>query len=64
MRPNHPALLAALERVQSASSLAKLLRNPLGFTWTYALGVRAPESAVEAVVRQNGLTVESASSGF
>ena len=50
VRPNHPALLAALERVQSASSLAKLLRNPLGFTWTYALGVRAPESAVEALV--------------
>jgi hypothetical protein len=58
VRPNHPALLAALERVQSASSLAKLLRNPLGFTWTYALGVRAPESAVEALVldaRQSGI---------
>lgn len=58
VRSDHPALLAALERVQSASSLAKLLRNPLGFTWSYALGVRAPESAEEALVldaRQSGI---------
>ena len=58
IRASHPALLAALERVQSASSLAKLLRNPLGFTWTYALGIRAPESAEEALVldaRQSGI---------
>jgi hypothetical protein len=58
VRANHPAVLAALERVQSASSLAKLLRNPLGFTWTYALGVRAPESADDALVldaRQSGI---------
>jgi hypothetical protein len=58
VRANHPAVHAALERVQSASSLAKLLRNPLGFTWTYALGIRAPESAEEALVldaRQSGI---------
>lgn len=58
VRADHPALLAALERVQSASSLAKLLRNPLGFTWSYALGIRAPESAEEALVldaRQSGI---------
>ncbi len=58
VKPDHPALLAALERVQSASSLAKLLRNPLGFAWSYALGVRAPESTEEALVldaRQNGI---------
>ncbi len=58
VRADHPALLAALERVQSASSLAKLLRNPLGFTWRYALGIRAPESAEEALVldaRQSGI---------
>lgn len=57
VRADHPALLAALARVQSASSLAKLLRNPLGFTWSYALGIRAPESAEEALVldgRQSG----------
>lgn len=58
VRADHPALLAALQRVQSASSLAKLLRNPLGFTWSYALGIRAPESAEEALVldaRQSGI---------
>ena len=58
VRGDHPAVLAALERRQSASSLAKLLRNPLGFTWTYALGIRAPESAEEALVldaRQSGI---------
>lgn len=58
VRADHPAVVAALERVQSASSLAKLLRNPLGFTWIYALGVRAPESAEEALVldaRQSGI---------
>jgi len=58
VRADHPALLAALKRVQSASSLAKLLRNPLGFTWSYALGIRAPESAEEALVldaRQSGI---------
>ena len=58
VRARHPAILAALERVQSASSLAKLLRNPLGFTWNYALGIRAPESAEEALVldaRQTGI---------
>ena len=58
VRADHPALLAALERVQSASSLAKLLRNPLGFTWSYALGIKAPENAEEALVldaRQSGI---------
>ena len=58
VRANHPALLAALQRVQSASSLAKLLRNPLGFTWSYSLGISVPESAEEALVldaRQSGI---------
>ena len=35
-----------------------LLRNPLGFTWSYALGVRAPGSAEEALMldaRQSGV---------
>ena len=57
IREAHPAIVSALEQLQSASSLATLLRNPLGFTWTYALGVRAPETALEALVldpRQTG----------
>jgi len=50
VRPDHPALAAALDRVQSASSLKLLLRNPLGFSWRYALGLRAPAAAEEAMV--------------
>lgn len=50
VRPDHPLIMAALDRVQSASSLSKLLRNPLGFTWRYALGLKAPETAEEALV--------------
>ncbi len=40
---NHPAIVRALDRVQSASSLSMLLRNPIGFTFKYALGMRASE---------------------
>lgn len=50
VRSNHPAILAAIERVQSASSLSKLLRNPLGFTWRYALGLRSPETEEDPIV--------------
>ena len=50
VRSNHPVVIAALGRVQSASSLSKLLRNPLGFTWRYGLGLKAPESEEEALV--------------
>src|SRR5262249_41544764 len=31
------------ERVQSATSLQRLLRDPLGFVWRYALGWNAPQ---------------------
>jgi len=50
VRPDHPLLLAILERTQSASSLRRLLRNPLGFVWVYALGWREPKSSVEPLV--------------
>jgi RecB family exonuclease len=50
IRANHPALLSALDRVQSANSLALLLRNPLGFAWRYALRVGASESPAEPIV--------------
>ncbi len=45
VRAGHPVLARALGRVHSASSLRMLLRNPLGFTWKYALDWREPESA-------------------
>ena len=46
---DHPVLAAALGRIHSASSLRMLLRNPLGFTWQYALGWREPDSTGESM---------------
>lgn len=43
--PDHPALRRALARLHSATSLRRLLRDPLGFTWRYALGWREPEDS-------------------
>ena len=42
---SHPAVLRALARVQSTTSLRRLLRDPLGFVWRYALDWRSPEYA-------------------
>ncbi len=50
VRPDHPVVLAILDRVQSASSLKTLLRNPLGFVWRYGLHLRAPESGADPLV--------------
>ncbi|TAX01968.1 PD-(D/E)XK nuclease family protein (plasmid) [Rhizobium leguminosarum] len=44
---NHPAIEAALARVQSTTSLQRLLRDPLGFVWRYALGWRSPRKESE-----------------
>lgn len=41
--PQHPLVVAAIERVQSATSLRWLLQDPLGFVWRYVLGWDAPE---------------------
>jgi len=38
---SHPAVMAALARTQSTTSLQRLLRDPLGFVWRYALGWRS-----------------------
>ena len=35
MKANHPLIVASLNRRQSATSLTKLLRDPLGYLWTY-----------------------------
>jgi len=50
VRPDHPLVLAILGRTQSASSLRRLLRNPLGFVWVYGFGWRTPQSSAEALV--------------
>ena len=50
VRPDHPVIHAVLDRIQSASSLSLLLRNPLGFVWRYGLQWRMPESGEEPLV--------------
>jgi hypothetical protein len=47
VRPEHLLLLRALDRRQSASSLVKLLRDPLGYLWTYGFGWSEPEETDE-----------------
>jgi hypothetical protein len=42
VRAQHPIIEAALRRPQSATSLRRLLRNPLAFIWRYGLGWQAP----------------------
>ncbi|MDX8442550.1 PD-(D/E)XK nuclease family protein [Mesorhizobium australafricanum] len=50
VRADHPLVLAILGRTQSASSLRRLLRNPLSFVWVYAFGWREPHSTAEPLV--------------
>ncbi|WP_339913385.1 PD-(D/E)XK nuclease family protein [uncultured Brevundimonas sp.] len=50
IRPDHPLLLAILERTQSASSLRRLLRNPLAFVWRYALSLKRRDVSDEPLV--------------
>ncbi|GAA0023119.1 RecB family exonuclease [Bradyrhizobium japonicum] len=50
---DHPLVVAALERVQSATSLRLLLQDPLGFVWRYGLGWDAPE------VREQPLSISA-----
>ncbi|MER9332172.1 PD-(D/E)XK nuclease family protein [Mesorhizobium sp. M0488] len=42
IRANHPLILDALAEVQSTTSLHRLLCDPLGFVWEYALHWREP----------------------
>ncbi len=50
VRADHPVLLAILERTQSASSLRRLLRNPLGYVWRYGMRLREPQSGSDPLV--------------
>ncbi|MBU2285734.1 MAG: PD-(D/E)XK nuclease family protein [Gammaproteobacteria bacterium] len=50
VRAEHPVVLAALDRRQSASSLSLMLRNPLGFVWRYGMKLKAPELSEEPLV--------------
>jgi hypothetical protein len=40
---DHPIVVRAIDRVQSATSLRQLLRDPLGFVWRYGLGWHTPQ---------------------
>jgi hypothetical protein len=40
IRPKHPAIARALGRLHSATSLKRLVRDPLGFVWRSALDMR------------------------
>lgn len=40
---DHPRVEALFGQVQSATSLQKMIRDPLGFVWKYGLGFHAPE---------------------
>jgi len=51
VRVTHPLIGRALARVQSATSLRLLLRDPLAFVWRYALGWHS------AVAREDPLTL-------
>ena len=57
VRADHPAILRAFARRHSASSLTLLLRDPLGWTWRYALGWR---SSLEEV---DGWTIDAGAFG-
>lgn len=50
VRADHPLIQAVLGRTQSASSLRRLLRNPLGFVWVYGLHWSAPDAGAEPLV--------------
>lgn len=41
--PNHPRIESVFAQVQSATSLQRMIRDPLGYVWKYGLGFNAPE---------------------
>jgi hypothetical protein len=47
VRARHPALVRAMARTHSATSLQRLLRDPQGFVWRYALGFMEPDDTDE-----------------
>ena len=47
---NHPLAVRALGRVQSATSLVKLLRDPIAYLWTYGFHWDQPEETEEPLI--------------
>jgi PD-(D/E)XK nuclease superfamily len=56
IRRDHPIVTAALQRQQSATSLVRLLRDPLGFLWRYGFGWTEP-SETEAPLLLDALAL-------
>src|SRR5215469_2919779 len=50
IRRDHPVVVAALQRQQSATSLAKLLRDPLGYLWQYGFGWTEPSETEDPLL--------------
>jgi hypothetical protein len=50
IRPNHPVVLGAIQRQQSATSLVKLLRDPLGYLWRYGFGWNEPSETEDPLL--------------
>jgi hypothetical protein len=50
VRTDHPLVITAVNRRHSATSLTKLLRDPLGYLWTYGFGWREPLETEEPLV--------------
>jgi hypothetical protein len=47
MKANHPLVVVSLNRRQSATSLVKLLRDPLGYLWSYGFRWQEPDETEE-----------------
>jgi hypothetical protein len=50
IRRDHPVVAAALQRQQSATSLVKLLRDPLGYLWQYGFGWTEPSETEDPLL--------------
>ena len=50
IRRNHPVVAGALQRQQSATSLVKLLRDPIGYLWQYGFGWTEPSETEDPLL--------------
>jgi hypothetical protein len=50
IRDNHPIVVSSLRRQQSATSLVKLLRDPLGYLWRYAFHWDQPDETEDPLL--------------
>lgn len=53
IRASHPMIAHVLDRLQSATSLKLLLRDPIGFVWKYGLGWKAPQIGGEPLTLEH-----------